>query len=399
LKILDITDFYSDRGGGIRSHLMAKGRCLSSAGIEHVVVAPGREDEEILSASGGIARARVLRVGGWRQPWDTNYHFLNRLGRVREIIRREAPDVVELNSPYLAALGALSLGREPRALRTLFWHSDHVDTILTPELVRRLGHQAAELCTRPFWSALGALSRRCDATFAASRWQAEKLRCRGFPRVVEVPFGVDKRAFDPGARSAARRRELIGPGPENAMLLVGLGRLSREKHWDVVLEAFFAWRGTQTAVLVIFGEGPERARLARQIGARDDVRLLGFESDPVRLGSALASADALVHGCPYETFGLGVAEAVSAGLPVVVPDAGGAAELAEGPSAETYEAGSAAGCSAALERLLSRDPELVRQAARAAANRVRSVEQHFSRVVEVYRELLAERRRVRVEAN
>jgi alpha-1,6-mannosyltransferase len=398
LKVLDITDFYSDRGGGIRSHLLAKGRYLNSVGIEHVVVAPGRTDEEIAIATAGPVPARILRVRGWPQPGDANYRCLNRLGRVRGLLRSEAPDVLELDSPYLAALAALSLGPQPGVVRTLFWHSDHVDTLLTPALARRLGQGSAELLAQPFWSVLAALGRRCDATLVASRWQTEKLRRRGFARVEHVPFGVDKRVFDPGASSATRRRELVGSAPADATLLVGLGRLSPEKRWDVVLEAFFALRQARSAVLVLFGEGPEHARLAERIRGHDDVRLLGFESDPARLASALASADALVHGCPYETFGLGVAEAVSAGLPVVVPDAGGAAEHAEGPSAETYAAGSAPACAAALERLLSRDPELVRSAARAASSRVRSVEQHFAQVVELYRELRAERRRIPAEA-
>jgi alpha-1,6-mannosyltransferase len=250
---------------------------------------------------------------------------------------------------------------------------------------------------QPFWSVLAALGRRCDATLVASRWQADKLRREGFGRVEHVPFGVDKRAFNPEASSASRRRELVGRDSEDATLLVGLGRLSPEKQWDIVLEAFFALRRTHSAVLVLFGEGPEHARITERIRARDDVRLVGFEPDPARLGSALASADVLVHGCPYETFGLGVAEAVSAGLPVVVPDAGGAGEHADGPSVETYAGGSASACAAAIERLLSRDPGLVSSAARAASSRVLSVEQHFARVVELYRELLEERRRMPAE--
>ena len=52
------------------------------------------------------------------------------------------------------------------------------------------------------------------------------------------------------------------------------------------------------------------------------VRFTGFEKRREALASALASADVLVHGCPFETFGLGVAEAVACGLPVVAPDEG-----------------------------------------------------------------------------
>ena len=101
-------------------------------------------------------------------------------------------------------------------------------------------------------------------------------------------------------------------------------------------------------------------------------------------------ADVLVHGCPVETFGLGVAEAVACGLPVVVPDRGGAAESVDPSCSEAYAAGDAGACAAAIERILARDPAELRARARDAAARVTTVETHFRRVVAVYERLLAE---------
>jgi alpha-1,6-mannosyltransferase len=388
VKVLDITDFYSERGGGIRSHLVAKGVALARAGIEHVVIAPGPADSEIFVGSEARGRARVLRVRGWPQPYDANYRFLNRLSHVRALIRRERPDVIEINSPYLAALAALSVPKNDTRVTTWLWHSDHIDTHLTPRIGRRWGERGAALATRPLWSLLAAIARRCDATLVASQCESKKLERHGFPHVVRVPLGVDKGVFTPLARSEARRRELLGGHPPSSALLIGIGRLSVEKHWEVVLDAFARVRAERPAVLVLFGDGPERVRLAALARGRDDIRLLQFEPNRRRLAEALASADVLVHACPYETFGLGVAEAVSVGLPIVVPDEGGASEHARGACAERYSAGSAEDCAAAVLRLLSRDHALVRRAAREAAQGVIDVRQQFMATIELYQELL-----------
>jgi alpha-1,6-mannosyltransferase len=202
--------------------------------------------------------------------------------------------------------------------------------------------------------------------------------------VVLAQFGVDRRTFNARARSSARRRELTGGA--DCCLLVGVGRFALEKRWDVILEAFARLRAKRAAVLALFGDGPERRRLQER--APRGVVFAGFEPDRARLASAIASADALVHGCPCETFGLSIAEAVSSGVPVVVPDLGGAAESADPSCSETYRSGDAASCEAAIERLLARlGPELDARAAEAAA-RVTTVEQHVARVVSTYDELL-----------
>ena len=64
LTIVDVTEFYSERGGGIRSHLTSRGHFLCQSGHDHTVIAPGPRDEEVLtgpqgSRAGEEGRARV----------------------------------------------------------------------------------------------------------------------------------------------------------------------------------------------------------------------------------------------------------------------------------------------------------------------------------------------------
>jgi len=307
-------------------------------------------------------------------PYDPTYHLLWRPDKIREAVRTACPDVLEIHSPYVAALGALLSKPGTFGIRTFVWHSDFIDTY---ERVLVEGREALRPLARgvavPLWAWVRRIANGCAATFCASRWQVGKLARHGV--VAEhLPFGVDKETFRPR-------------GGERSGTFVASGRLAIEKRWDVVLDAFARVSAKRpNARLVIFGDGPERARL--EMRATQNVHFAGFERDRDKLAEALASADALVHGCPHETFGLAVAEAIACGAPVVVPDEGGAAELARPEFSETYRAGDAEACAAAMERLLARDPFALRDAATRAAEGILSMREHFERLLARYRALL-----------
>src|ERR1019366_7815745 len=281
-------------------------------------------------------------------------------------------------------------------VQTAFWHADHVGTYVEPALEKVLGPRVARAISAPLWQGVRGLLAPFDATFVAGRAQADRLRRAGVRNVILVPFGVDGATFRPASREdpaerEALRRELLGgqaADASRAILLVGVGRFAIEKRWDVVIDAFARVRARRDAVLVLFGDGPERARLARS--APPGVRFAGFETDPARLARSLGAADLLVHGCPYETYGLGVAEAVACAVPVVVPDAGGAAESADPTVAEAYASLDAAACAAAIDGLLARrdrDPSELRARALAAAARVPTLESHYATVLATYASL------------
>jgi len=392
LKIVDVSEFYSERGGGVRSHLTVRGHFLCQLGHDHVVIAPGPRDEDALlgaNVAPRSGRTRIVRLAGPALPYDRTYHLLGRFDKIRRFIRTERPDVIEAHSPYLAAAAVLCCGLRRDAVRTAFWHADHLGTYLQPAIASLLGPRAAEATVSPLWRGVRSLLSPFDATFVAGRAQANRLRAAGVTRIVQAPFGVDVETFHPGARSDAIRREWLNGAGERAVLLVGVGRFAVEKRWDVVLEAFARVRARREAILVLFGDGPERSRLERM--APPGVRFAGFVNDRARMAAVLASADALVHGCPYETFGLGVAEAVACGLPVVVPDAGGASETVDPECGRSYSSLDAAACAAAIDHLFAGDRLTLRANALQASARVPTLSQHFARVLDTYEELRLEK--------
>ncbi|MGD0674927.1 MAG: glycosyltransferase [Polyangiaceae bacterium] len=389
MKIVDITEFYSERGGGIRSHLTDRARFLSKHDHRHVVIAPGPRDEVAAVAAesrSGRGQSTLVRFAGPTQPYDKTYYFLQSFRKIRRRVRAESPDVLEAHSPYLATAAVLAAGRTAARLKTAFWHSDHIGVYLEPMVARHVGPIWASSMARGLMRGVRGLLAPFDATFAAGRRQAERLRAAGVRRVIHIPFGVDKQTFRPSARRDEWRAKIGADG--DTAILVGAGRFAAEKHWEVVLEAFRRVRTHRKAVLVLFGDGPERRELERQ--APPGVNFVGFERDRTRLATGFASADILVHGAPYETFGLSIAEAVACGVPIVVPDGGGAAEHTAPACSEIYRSLDPIACAAAIESLLARRPEALRARALEVAEQVPPMENHFRQVLAAYDELLRE---------
>ncbi|MDF2695733.1 MAG: hypothetical protein K0S65_4116, partial [Labilithrix sp.] len=271
----------------------------------------------------------MVRVRGPASPYDPSYHLLLNTRKIRDLVAAERPDVLEIHSPYMAAVGALRADPTAYGVRTFQWHSDFIDTYggVLEDKAPFLPSPLVRTVTRPLWSLVRSIARRCDATLVASAWQVGKLTAHGVANVVHRPFGIEREIFRTNARSFEGRRDLLALAGRDARnertaIVVGVGRFAIEKRWDLVIDAFLRVRARgRDAILVLFGDGPERERMkARASGAfAADIVFPGFSKDRAGLARNLASADALLHGCPFETFGLSIAEAMSCGLPAVVP--------------------------------------------------------------------------------
>jgi alpha-1,6-mannosyltransferase len=106
----------------------------------------------------------------------------------------------------------------------------------------------------------------------------------------------------------------------------------------------------------------------------------------------MASCDALIHGSDAEPFGLVASEALASGLPLIGPDEGGFAEIADPLFAETYRARDTYSAADAIRRLFGRELPLLRNAAHIAAGKVRSDADHAAELMAYYQGLLDAKR-------
>jgi glycosyltransferase involved in cell wall biosynthesis len=179
--------------------------------------------------------------------------------------------------------------------------------------------------------------------------------------------------------------------PAGSVVLVAQ-RLEREK---ATTEALDAWSlsglGFQGWELWIAGDGEEREALERRV-ARDQlggVRFLGHVAD---LSQLRRSSAVFLATSPVDSFGLAVAEAMAAGLPVVASAGGGHFETIGRATPEfLYPPGAADDC-ARLLNVLAHDAELRRRTGARAQSFQRShlnLSTHVDRIMSIYRDVLS----------
>jgi glycosyltransferase involved in cell wall biosynthesis len=137
-------------------------------------------------------------------------------------------------------------------------------------------------------------------------------------RVDLIPLGIER----PPAQAPAER-SAFGL-PQNAFVLVTIGRLVARKATPQLVDIIAATRLSNVHLLVI-GGGPESqavAERARSLGLEQRIHLLGQTSD-ARKYAALRVADAFVSTSQHEGFGLVFLEAMAQRLPIVCYDRGG----------------------------------------------------------------------------
>jgi glycosyltransferase involved in cell wall biosynthesis len=103
-------------------------------------------------------------------------------------------------------------------------------------------------------------------------------------------------------------------------IVLGVGRLVRQKNFMNLLDAFARVRTQRPARLIILGKGPLRTELlahARNLGIAADVSLPGFIHHPY---SYMRHANVFVLSSDWEGFGNVIVEAMANGCPVVSTD-------------------------------------------------------------------------------
>ncbi|TWJ23735.1 glycosyltransferase [Micromonospora endolithica] len=347
-RIVRVANFVNGRSGGLRTALRHLGTGYQEAGHDPVLVVPGRRDRDERHPSG-----RVITLAGPELPGSGGYRLLADRRRVARVLAELTPDRLEVSDrstlrwtgDWARAHGVPSMMVSHESLTGLLgqWR--------VPDPLRR---RAADRLNR-------RTVRSYDRVVCTTGWAAEEFGRLGAP-VDLVPLGVDLDTFHPG-RADPVLRERYADGTE--VLLVHCARMSVEKRPELAVDTLAALRGAGVpAVLVMAGDGPLRARLARR-AAGLPVTFAGFLPDRAAVAALLATADVVLAPGPVETFGLAGLEALAGGTPVVVNAASALPEVVGAAGVAAY--GTAASMAEAVLRLLGRPETDRRRAARARA--------------------------------
>jgi alpha-1,6-mannosyltransferase len=383
MRILDVCAFYAPCGGGVRTYVDAKLRAAPRFGHELIVIAPGKRHETIRRGPGAI----LVTVPAPLLPVDRRYRYFNDERVLHAELEAWQPDHVEASSPWSSAT---MVGRwQGAATRSLVMHSDP----LAAYAYRWLGGIARtgtiDRWFDWFWRHLRGLGRMYDVVVCSSSQLSERLRSGGIANSETLPMGVEPGLFSPGARSGAIRKaalKALGLDP-SAVFLLGIGRFSAEKRWDMVMRAVGECAKRHAVGLMLVGDGRKRQKLEFLAERLPTVAVMPRLSDRHELARLLASADALVHGCEAETFCMVAAEARASGIPLIVPDRGAALEQLVSGGGAVYESACERSLERAIDGFIERGPELQRAAA-ARASHVRTMDEHFAELFGRYDEIV-----------
>jgi glycosyltransferase involved in cell wall biosynthesis len=230
--------------------------------------------------------------------------------------------------------------------------------------------------------------RLADRIIATSEGVSRDLR-----RQFRVPADRITIVHNPVDLDAVTRaaREPLDPSIDamwRPPVVVAAGRLADAKNYPLLIDAFAELRQRMPARLFILGTGPREQAMRDQILARglgDAVTLCGFQSNPWKY---IARADVFVLTSRYEGFGNVLIEAMACGVPVVATTSPGTTEIVQrGVDGLLVDDHTPSAVAAALERVLSDEPQRDRMAAAARTNAERFA---LARIAGAYDRALAE---------
>ena len=224
--------------------------------------------------------------------------------------------------------------------------------------------------------------RHCDHLIANTRDLRRYCIEGGFApeRVHHVPNFYDHRPLPPASRLDLQT-------PDDAPLIVAVGRLHPNKGFDVLLTALAEVPG---AYLWLAGEGPQRPLLEgmiRALGIGSRVRMLGWRQD---VSALLATADVMCVPSRTEGFGSVMIEGWACGVPLICASSEGPVDLIEPErTGILVPIGDADALAAALRRVIE-TPDLaraLREAGRAAYLAGYTRERIVARYIEVFEQV------------
>ncbi|MBK1707979.1 MULTISPECIES: glycosyltransferase family 4 protein [Marichromatium] len=376
-RYLVLSELFMPTKGGTAVWFAEVYRRLGGAGT-HIVTARVPGDADYDRTQPNSVHRVTMRESRWLRPASLP-RYLGLLRGGLAAIARARFSAVHAGRVLPEGLVAWLLARLIRRPLVVYAHGEEITT--WSRYPRRL------------W-AMRWVYRRAERVVANSDFTRERLLELGVrpARIRLIHPGVDLARFHTAIDASPERAEL-GLG-EGARLILSVGRLSRRKGFDRVIEALPALRAQGLDVhYAVIGIGEDQhylETLAARHGCAERVHLLGHVA-PEALPCWYAAADLFampnreIDG-DTEGFGMVFLEAAACGTPSLAGRAGGTgAAVLDGETGLRVEGADAEAVSAALARLLG-DPLLLARMGEAAAARAHAAFS-WERVAELTRTL------------
>lgn len=392
MKIAFFTDSYAPYVSGVVRSLQRFTKGLAQQGHEVYIFAPfyyGKKFSKHIEQQSDPYAKKVFRFYSVPAPTHPSYFLPIPISiRAERLLRRLDVDIIHTHAPFLTGqLGAMLAKRLDVPL--FFTHhtvyQEYLHYVPAPR----------KTTERVVINFLKWYCHRCDHIITptdATKEMILELYDLKTP-VTTLPTGVDLDPYEDADPMWLRRKLQLAP---EQPVLLSLGRLSKEKSPEMLIDAFKIIQETRPDTVFVFaGDGPMMEPLkqkAKDLGLADKVYFTGaLDADEV--AAAYLGADLFMFASQTETQGLVSLEAMAGSLPIVAVDASGTnAVVIDGETGFLTEPTPQALAEGALTLLQS--PELMQKFSVQARRQAEqySVTATASRLVKLYESVLSEKR-------
>ena len=389
MKLCDLTQFYSPVSGGVKRYVSEKIRHIRerTADDAHLLIIPGERDEMIESE-----RARTYTIKSPLISRTSRYRILLRLEAIERILEKERPDLIECGDPYQVAWKAVHSGAALRIPVVGFYHS-HFPEAYIRTAQKFCGRTVTEFFHDFSRRYIRSLYNRFERTLVPSPALGDLLAQWGVQNIAHTDLGVDTAVFHPQPAPGEDVRAQLGIPPERT-LLIYVGRLAQEKNTHTLFAAF---RSLVRAFpgrfhLLIIGDGLQRSELLNLQSSisnpQSPITHLSYCADSAHLAAHYRTADLFVHPGVQETFGLVTLEAQACGTPVIGIHGSYMDRIIHSDQTLWARENSPAALAAAIEETSREDLKHSGAAVSRLVSTQYSWEQIFTRLFDLYREVI-----------
>ena len=246
----------------------------------------------------------TYRIKGWNPFMNSTmggllYTKITEWAVQKYIKKHGKPDIVHAHNTFWAGLSALHIAER---LNIPYVLTEHSSRFLLNSITDKMAFYGR------------AVISGAEIAIGVSDKMSSELQRFGSRNMTTIPNVVDTDYFS-----------LSESKHNNVFTFVGIGNMTSNKGFDVLINAFQSFKGSSKCRLILAGDGPkigDYKSLVAKLGLDDKVTFVGkVGREEVR--DILWKADALVMSSYKETFGVVLIEALSTGIPVIASSCGG----------------------------------------------------------------------------
>jgi len=310
---VDVNTFYFASDGGVKTFYDAKIEWFKkhpehryylvfpNKRLSVTRIAPNIHFVQVLGVKGIIGKNRLLMID---------------YPRVVKLVRKIKPDVMEIGDPLLSPFFAIYARRTGafKGILSSFHHSDPINTYVRPWAYGEGSNIFRRMVARLSLDVYLFSHKRIPYSMVASYTLKAKLEELGIKNIVVRPFGVQDFFFkNSRVRSQGEKRLLFA------------GRLEHEKAVPLIKHVIPRLLEIEDVHITVMGKGAHESFFRDLTHPR--VEYLGYIEDRKKVEEVFRRSSIFLAPGPFETFGIGVLEAMANGMIVVGPDEGGTGEL------------------------------------------------------------------------